>query len=83
MSPCSDAKALRDDDDGRSALPHLLNCLPHRFPAIGVKAGVRLVQYEQPGVAEEGPGQTEPLPQSPGQAHAAIADLVSFPWEAA
>ena len=47
-----DAKALGDDDDRRSSLPHLFNSAPQCIFAFGVEAGVRLIQNDEARMAE-------------------------------
>ena len=70
-----DAKALGDDDDRRSSLPHLFNSPPQGILAFGVEAGVRLIQNDEARMPEKGSCQAEPLPLPAGQPHAALADI--------
>ena len=70
-----DAKSLGDDDDRRSSVPHLLDCPAQGIFAFGVEAGIRLIQNDEPRIAEKGSRQAQALPLPAGQPHAALADI--------
>ena len=58
---------MRHQHQGYLLLPGHLNCLLQRLQAHLVQTGIRLVQDQQSGVAEQRPGQADALAQAAGQ----------------
>ena len=55
---------LGGEEDGDAAGGEVADDLPHGLPAARVKPGRRLVQEDQPRVADQGHGQVEPSPHA-------------------
>src|SRR3954471_9997186 len=69
-----DAGPMADDDDHRPILLHRGDCLVERRLALGVKIGVRLVEHDQPGAAQQRTRQADPLALAARQQSALLAD---------
>ena len=62
------------DQDRRAAVHQLLHLAPHVVVGLDVQAGHRLIEDEDAGVAQDHPGDRQPLPLPTRQGGAPLAD---------
>ena len=67
------ARPVHDQDRGR-AVQHPGERLLHQRLGVDVQGRQRVVQHEQAGLAEHGPGQRQPLPLAAGERQPLLAD---------
>ena len=69
-------EVLRREQDRDAARDELADDVPHHPPAAGVEAGRRLVEEDDPRVADEGHRQVQPAAHAAGVGHRGLGGVV-------